>query len=211
MAQEREPIETSAGTDDSFEALLKRAAHVSGPAVASLAPAAASGQTRCSTGGCASSRRIGEGGMGVVYEAFDAQRRGSVALKTLSRLDAGSVYRLKNEFRALADVSHPNLCRLHELFSEGGQWFFTMELVEGERFDRWVRPGRRRSTEARLRAALPQLCAAIAAIHAAGKLHRDLKPSNVLVTHEGRVVVLDFGLRWTRSSAASGRPCWTRA
>jgi len=137
-------------------------------------------------------RRIGEGGMGVVYEAHDEHRRGSVALKTLTRLDAHGVYRLKQEFRSLADVLHPGLCRLHELFSEG-EWFFTMELVEGESFDRWVRPDARLD-ESRLRAALPQICDAVAAIHAAGKLHRDLKPSNLRVTPRGRVVVLDFGL-----------------
>jgi serine/threonine protein kinase len=111
----------------------------------------------------------------------------------LNRLDAGSVYRLKNEFRALADVTHPNLVRLHELFAQDASWFFTMELVDGERFDHWVRPDDALD-EARLRAALTQLVAGVSAIHSAGKLHRDLKPSNVLVTPEGRVVVLDFGL-----------------
>jgi len=138
-------------------------------------------------------RRIGEGGMGVVYEAFDTERRGKVALKTLSRLDASGIYHLKNEFRSLAGVVHPNLCRLHELYADGEQWFFTMDLVDGDRFDVWVRPGRGLD-EAMLRNALAQLVTAVSAIHAAGKLHRDLKPSNVLVTPGGRVVVLDFGL-----------------
>lgn len=139
-------------------------------------------------------RRVGEGGMGVVYEAVDDERRGSrVALKTLGRLDPSRLYRLKNEFRSLSEVSHPNLCRLHELFGEGQLWFFTMELVAGEHFDSWVRPARKLD-EARLRAALVQLCDAVLAIHQAGKLHRDLKPENVLVTEVGRVVVLDFGL-----------------
>jgi predicted Ser/Thr protein kinase len=137
-------------------------------------------------------RRIGEGGMGVVYQARDARRRADVALKTLSRLEPEGVYRLKQEFRSLAEVRHPNLCQLYELFSED-EWFFTMELIEGQRFDRWVRPDGALS-ESRLRAALPQLVEAVAAIHRAGKLHRDLKPSNVLVSAEGRVVVLDFGL-----------------
>ena len=151
--------------------------------------------TQLASGRMTITRRIGEGGMGVVYEAHDRERDARVALKTLNRLDPANVYALKNEFRALADVAHPNLVQLHELFAEGASWFFTMELVEGEPFDQWVRPRTLgQLDEARLRAALPQLFAAMSAIHAAGKLHRDLKPSNVLVTREGRVVVLDFGL-----------------
>ena len=137
-------------------------------------------------------RQIGEGGMGVVFEAYDDLRRSVVAIKTLSWLDTGSVYRLKNEFRSLADMSHPNLCRLHELFSEEG-WFFSMEFVDGERFTEWVRPDGRLDAQ-RLRAALKQLLLGVVAIHSAGLLHRDLKSSNVLVERDGRVVILDFGL-----------------
>ncbi len=144
-------------------------------------------------------RKLGEGGGGVVYQALDGQRRSMVAIKLLKLVDPLGIYRLKSEFRALADVAHPNLVALHELFAEDGRWFFSMELVAGERFDRWVRPtgladAAHALDESRLRSALSQLCEAVAAIHAAGKLHRDLKPSNVLVTAEGRVVVLDFGL-----------------
>lgn len=178
--------------DDTFEALLKDAAHVSGPALTGLGLRLCPGD-RLRDERLRIERRIGEGGMGVVYEAFDEERGGTVALKTLSRLDAESVYRLKGEFRSLADVSHPNLCRLFELFSGGGDWFFSMELIRGARFDQWVRPGGTLD-EARLRAALSELFEGVDAIHAAGKLHRDLKPSNVLVTEAGRVVVLDFGL-----------------
>jgi eukaryotic-like serine/threonine-protein kinase len=131
--------------------------------------------------------------MGVVYEAFDTERRERVACKTLARPNALGVYGFKNEFRALCEAAHPNLVRLHELFIEQSTLCFTMELVDGQPFDRFVRPDSRCDME-RLLGTLPQLFRAVNAIHAAGKLHRDLKPSNVLVTAEGRVVVLDFGL-----------------
>src|SRR5215468_10812848 len=73
-------------------------------------------------------RVIGEGGMGVVYEAYDRERDMVVALKTVRELDAQSLYRLKTEFRARGDLDHRNLVRLGELFHDDGHWFFTMEL-----------------------------------------------------------------------------------
>ncbi|MCK6550111.1 protein kinase, partial [Myxococcota bacterium] len=84
-------------------------------------------------------RRLGSGGMGVVYEVFDRVRASVVALKTLNRFDALAIYRMKQEFRALSDVSHPNLVALHELVSSGPSWFITMELVDGTDFLSWVR------------------------------------------------------------------------
>ncbi|MBA2539804.1 MAG: protein kinase, partial [Deltaproteobacteria bacterium] len=85
-------------------------------------------------------RTLGEGGMGVVYEARDKERDMVVALKTLRTMDANLLYHFKNEFRSLADLSHPNLCSLYELFQSDGHWFFTMELVEGTDFMSWISP-----------------------------------------------------------------------
>jgi tetratricopeptide (TPR) repeat protein len=186
---------------------------------------------------------LGSGGMGVVFRAFDHRLDREVALKTLRQASGRDLFRFKREFRALTDIVHPNLVSLHELHTTGDEWFFSMELVEGVPFVEWVR--RREAVDDqtaglgevtmptragvvadveplaidldRLRDALAQLVDGVLALHVSGKLHRDLKPSNVLVTPEGRVVLLDFGLvsdvennrvDLTHEQAAVGTPAY---
>lgn len=161
--------------------------------------------------------KLGAGGVGTVYRAWDRERGQEVALKILRTRDAAALYRFKKEFRALADVTHVHLATLYELFADDDRWYFTMELIEGTTFYDYVRPGAAEHQEAptvqdgrdapsntaarpgefdvdRLRRGLRDLAVAIRTLHAHGFLHRDLKPSNVLVTPEERVVILDFGL-----------------
>ncbi len=150
-------------------------------------------------------RTLGSGTAGMVYEALDRERGALVALKLLHQTDPASLYRFKQEFRALAHLNHPNLVPLYELQHEDDQWFVTMELIDGVGFIRYVRDPAvlARDTaalEERLRPAVRQLAQGIAALHASGTLHRDVKPSNVLVTEEGQVRILDFGLV-TKASA----------
>jgi eukaryotic-like serine/threonine-protein kinase len=165
--------------------------------------------------------RVGDGGMGVVYRAFDPERQREVALKTLTRMDEASFERLKREFRVVADIAHPNLVTLHELRMEGGVPYFTMELVEGTDLLTYIRgtPPSLAAAAAldapdgvlltRLRASLGQLASGVCALHDAGKLHRDIKPSNVMVTPAGRVVVLDFGLALDGTSHSPERVAGT--
>lgn len=140
-------------------------------------------------------RRVGVGGMGIVYAVEDRTRGQIVALKTLLRWNAAEIYRLKREFRSLADIAHANLVPLYELEVDAHQCFITMELVDGVTLVDYVRGGYD-SAELleRVRQCLPQLVAGVQELHRCGTLHGDLKPSNVLVTRDGRVVILDFGL-----------------
>jgi tetratricopeptide (TPR) repeat protein len=138
-------------------------------------------------------RLLGSGAFGTVYEVWDSEQRATVAAKVLHSRDPDVLLRFKREFRAVREMRHKNLVRLHELFSHAEQWFFTMELVEGKDFLEYCRPGGVCSFEL-LRPVLLQLVQAVQTLHEAKHLHRDLKPSNVLVKPNGRVVLLDFGL-----------------
>ncbi len=143
-------------------------------------------------------RRIGSGAFGVVYEAYDRREKSLVALKVLRFAEADALYRFKKDFRALADIRHPNLVSFFELLSEDGLWFFSMERVPGVDFIQALCGGNGRGPRApdfdRIRRLVLQLARGLHTVHASGKVHRDIKPPNVLVTGDDRAVLLDFGL-----------------
>ena len=139
-------------------------------------------------------RKIGEGGMGVVYAARDERLERAVALKMMSSLAVGDEtarLRFWREARAAASVNHPNICQIHEIGEDGGTLFIAMELLEGESLGERLHHGSLRLSEA---VQLAQgILAALSALHGRGLVHRDLKPSNVFLTPHG-VKLLDFGL-----------------
>ncbi len=138
-------------------------------------------------------RKLGEGGMGVVYAARDDRLERTIALKTLPLLanDETARQRLWREARAAASLNHPNICQIYEIGEDGGRLFIAMELLEGEALSERLRQGPMAASQA-----VPiglDILAALSALHARGIVHRDLKPSNVFLTVHG-AKLLDFGL-----------------
>ncbi|HEY6213141.1 MAG TPA: serine/threonine-protein kinase, partial [Vicinamibacterales bacterium] len=137
---------------------------------------------------------VGAGGMGEVYRARDTTLRRDVALKVLTAggAEADSRSKLLREARAAASLNHPNVCTVHEVGEAGGFAYIAMEFVDGEplsaRIERGVIDP---ATAARYGI---QLADAVGHAHDRGIVHRDLKSANVMITPDGRVKVLDFGL-----------------
>jgi serine/threonine-protein kinase len=139
---------------------------------------------------------LGRGGMGEVYRADDLKLGQTVALKFLPETVQGDTERLErfyNEARMAREVSHPAVCRVHDIGDVDGQHFLSMEYVDGEDLASLVRrigrlPGDKATDIAR------QICAGLAAAHAKGVLHRDLKPQNIMLDGRGKVRITDFGL-----------------
>ncbi len=138
-------------------------------------------------------RKLGEGGMGVVFEARDDRLDRLVAIKRLRPMDSHPSLkeRLLREARVAAKISHPNICQVYELAEENGELFVVMELLEGETLAGRIERGTVPLAET-LQTALG-VVGALEALHSSGIIHRDLKPTNIFLTPHG-VKLLDFGL-----------------
>src|SRR5579864_1566121 len=146
-------------------------------------------------GHCRVVAKIGEGGMGVVYRAYDEVLHRDVAVKVVNkdaRLDSSAGQRLLHEARSSSALAHPNICTIHEIGETDGEFYIVMELIEGKSLhamsaDAGLPP------DSVLRYGV-QIASPLARAHDRGIVHRDLKTANIVVTSDGLVKVLDFGL-----------------
>ena len=140
--------------------------------------------------------KLGEGGMGEVFQARDVRLGREVALKMLPErfaADPERLERFEREARSVSSLNHPNIVTVYDVGADAGRHFIVLELVEGRTLRQLLSRGRPLSLRRVLEVGA-QVAEAMATAHAAGIVHRDLKPENVMVTSERRVKILDFGL-----------------
>lgn len=139
--------------------------------------------------------KIGAGGMGEVYKAFDTRLNRFVALKFLSdslKTDAAAKRRLVREAQAAAALEHPNICAVHGFEQTEEHHFIVMQHVEGKTLDEYF--DGKTASAGEFKSLARQILTAVAFAHSHGVLHRDLKPGNIMLTADGQIKILDFGL-----------------
>ena len=140
--------------------------------------------------------RIGAGGMAEVFRGFDPVLNRTVAIKVLNpqfARDASFVERFRREAQAAARLNQPNIVAVYDTGADDGTQFIVMEFIEGRTLGEFMESGRK-PTPVQAAEIAQKICAALAAAHAAGVIHRDIKPGNVMVTRDGTVKVMDFGI-----------------
>ena len=150
-------------------------------------------------------RELARGGMGIVYVAMDPALKRKVALKVMIAGEAASedaVRRFVREARAAGQLRHPNIVAVHDAGEVDGRHYFTMDLIAGKELSEWIGAGASLHDQVDI---MQTICLALHHAHEHGIVHRDLKPANIMVTSDGRPVVMDFGLAKDVSSDASFR------
>jgi serine/threonine protein kinase len=142
--------------------------------------------------------KIGEGGMAIVYKAYQKNLERIVALKVIKESFASNEDFLKKfirEAKAMAGISHPNVIRVYDYGQDGDLYFIVMEYLDGDTLDKIIKSDNRLSVDQILEYLSP-IAEALHAIHKKGLVHRDIKSSNIFITHDGHSILMDFGIAY---------------
>lgn len=139
---------------------------------------------------------LGTGGMGKVYRVSDTRTKEEIALKLIKpeiAADEKTIDRFRNELTTARKIRHKNICGMYDLGEEEGSYYITMEYVQGEDLDSFIRRSKKLSVETTVSIGI-QLCEGLAEAHKSGVVHRDLKPGNIMIDKDGSVRIMDFGI-----------------